>query len=73
MAKIIFTGWRPGFKKVEFSRYLWTNFNLPLRDAFETTNALLEYKTVTLPVSDGSSAEELVSAARSLGAIAYLG
>jgi ribosomal protein L7/L12 len=68
MSKVVLTGWKAGLKKVSLTTLLREQAALSLADAKHRVDALLTGDEVILEIAGLDKAEELLDAAKALGA-----
>lgn len=68
-----FTDWRPGFRKVAFTRLLMAQAHMPFPIAKRTTDDLLDRKPAEIPMPSAERADALVRDAVELGAVGEVG
>ena len=67
MTRIVIVGWRPVFRKVQFTKVLQDDAHLSLKEAKSCTDRVLENVPVTLDILT-QDADNFVRKAQSLGA-----
>ena len=72
MTKVKFKGWKYGMQKVAFTKLLRNEANLPLEVAKQTTNDLLESKTITIELLTLEEARNIYEKAESLGVVSEI-
>ena len=72
MNKITFTGWKVGFRKVEFTRLLRVKAGLSLSEAKNKVDSILDGKEEIVLIEEKNTAMTLVKEARLLGAICWV-
>jgi len=69
MRKIVFTGWKVGFKTVSMIQLLRSKLGLSLSESKKYVDAIMVEEEVCIEVSSHSLAESVLAEARELGAI----
>ena len=67
MAKVIITGWRPGFDKIRLTKLLHEHAQLRLSEAKRSTDRVLAGDTVILDIEDDGRLDRLLHEFEEIG------
>jgi ribosomal protein L7/L12 len=68
MSFVQFEGWETGLDKIALNKLIRHYSELGLADAKDAVDRIVNGEKVTVPISSPSAAEELITAARGIGA-----
>jgi ribosomal protein L7/L12 len=72
MPRVVITGWKTGFSKVECTKTLQSACGFSLTDAKRVTDAILEGQTRIIDLQSEPEARTLVDRLEKLGAMAHV-
>jgi hypothetical protein len=68
MPRVVLTGWKPGFRKVEFTKLVQSKTGMPLKDALGQTGRVLNGEVIAFELPTPDEARSFADEARALGA-----
>lgn len=68
MIRVRLSGWNPGLNKVALTKLIREAADIPLNEAHDAVNRLLEGESVEFGILDAQVAQRLLDDARALGA-----
>jgi len=72
MAVLVFSGWRPGLRKISLTNLLHSRATIPLAAAKQHVDDILDGQEVRISLADLDTAAGIARAANALGAVVAL-